>query len=404
MLVQALHSCSSRFPDVAEGVVTTLMDFIGGDGALNVVIFVRAIVEQYPELRDGVLQTLQNSVSDVTKSEVMCITMWILGEYCVEAESIQSAFDDVMSELGEPPFIVVEENKDEKKEEKEPTTTTKNVVLADGTYATQTVYSEPTKKDMEEKMSGLRKLVVEGDIFLCSILASTLTKFCLRMNKKKSMVVKSLLTLCGFAQVASLKGSSQKSAAVDSHERISLCCRMLLDDKTSDMLKETWTEKGKVTFSQLLGVMKEKKERESKSEEEVRGSRGRTFKSAREQSDESSMLCCQLHRSRISTVAVSASFLTAPFLTSSTPLLLQLASLVAGGRQPGRRPHPHQAAQERNGRRGGHRPRRRKRPAQGDRGSGRRLRSGRAEAHIPADGLQRLRLLRGQPGRQRLRH
>ncbi|GMI04386.1 hypothetical protein TrVE_jg7457 [Triparma verrucosa] len=268
MLVQALHSCSSRFPDVAEGVVTTLMDFIGGDGALNVVIFVRAIVEQYPELRDGVLQTLQNSVSDVTKSEVMCITMWILGEYCVEAESIQSAFDDVMSELGEPPFIVVEENKDEKKEEKEPTTTTKNVVLADGTYATQTVYSEPTKKDMEEKMSGLRKLVVEGDIFLCSILASTLTKFCLRMNKKKSMVVRSLLTLCGFAQVASLKGSSQKSAAVDSHERISLCCRMLLDDKTSDMLKETWTEKGKVTFSQLLGVMKEKKERESKSEEE----------------------------------------------------------------------------------------------------------------------------------------
>ena len=107
------------------------------------------------------------------------------------------------------------------------------------------MYSEPAKAEAE-KTTPLRRMVVEGDIFLCGILAATLTKFCLRADKSKQMVFKTLLVLCGFAKVAEVKGSSQKSAKVDSHERISLCCRMLLDDKTSDLLGETWTTKGKV--------------------------------------------------------------------------------------------------------------------------------------------------------------
>ena len=124
MLVQALHDCSSRFPEVAEGVVSTLMDFVGGDGALKVVVFVRAIVEQYPELREGVLQTLLASIGDMAKTEVMAVTMWILGEYCVNMESVSAAFEAIVGELGAPPFIVAEEAKEEKKDE-EATITTK---------------------------------------------------------------------------------------------------------------------------------------------------------------------------------------------------------------------------------------------------------------------------------------
>ena len=184
MLIKAIHSCASKFPDVAEGVVSTLMSFIGGDGALDVVIFVRAIVEQYPTLRAGVLSTLVNSIADISKSDVMCVVMWILGEYCVDSDSIREAFDEITRNLGDAPYIIAEKKEDGKKGD-EPTMVTKNVVLADGTYATQTVMSAPPKSE-DVSMTNLRRMVVQGDIFLCGILASTLTKFSLRSKVRKT--------------------------------------------------------------------------------------------------------------------------------------------------------------------------------------------------------------------------
>ena len=55
MLVRAIHGCATKFATVAESVVAVLMDFLGGDGAMDVIVFARAIVEQYPQLRPGVL-------------------------------------------------------------------------------------------------------------------------------------------------------------------------------------------------------------------------------------------------------------------------------------------------------------------------------------------------------------
>ncbi|GMI44246.1 hypothetical protein TrCOL_g12651 [Triparma columacea] len=261
MLIKAIHSCASKFPDVAEGVVSTLMSFIGGDGALDVVIFVRAIVEQYPTLRAGVLSTLVNSIADISKSDVMCVVMWILGEYCVDSDSIREAFDEITRNLGDAPYIIAEKKEDGKKGD-EPTMVTKNVVLADGTYATQTVMSAPPKSE-DVSMTNLRRMVVQGDIFLCGILASTLTKFSLR-SKNKGMTVKTLLAMCGFAKMAEVKSSSQKSAATDCHERITLCCRILLDSKTSEMLSAAWLDSGKQTFSSLLVELREKAAASSK--------------------------------------------------------------------------------------------------------------------------------------------
>mmetsp|Transcript_10254 Transcript_10254/g.21075 ORF Transcript_10254/g.21075 Transcript_10254/m.21075 type:complete len:956 (-) Transcript_10254:55-2922(-) len=263
MLIKAIHSCASKFPDVAEGVVSTLISFIGGDGALDVVIFVRAIVEQYGELRPNVLSTLMSSIADINKSDVMCVVLWILGEYCVEEETIKDAFEEIMTNLGDAPYLVVEKN--EVKKDEEPTMVTKNVVLADGTYATQTVMSEPAKKTDDVSMTNLRSMVVEGDIFLCSILASTLTKFCLR-KKSKARTIKSLLAMCGFAKMAEVKASSQKSAQSDLAERITLCSRMLLDSKTSEMLSAAWLDSGKQTFSSLLAELRDKAAAETKEE------------------------------------------------------------------------------------------------------------------------------------------
>jgi coatomer subunit beta len=48
MLINAIHGCAVRFPEVAPSVVQLLMDFLNGDGALSVIEFVREIVETYP--------------------------------------------------------------------------------------------------------------------------------------------------------------------------------------------------------------------------------------------------------------------------------------------------------------------------------------------------------------------
>lgn len=41
MLIQAIHTCAVKFPDVADNVVHVLMDFLSGDGAIDVIVFVR---------------------------------------------------------------------------------------------------------------------------------------------------------------------------------------------------------------------------------------------------------------------------------------------------------------------------------------------------------------------------
>lgn len=41
MLIQAIHQCAVKFPDVADSVVHVLMDFLSGDGAIDVIVFVR---------------------------------------------------------------------------------------------------------------------------------------------------------------------------------------------------------------------------------------------------------------------------------------------------------------------------------------------------------------------------
>eukprot|EP00956_Cyclotella_meneghiniana_P030864 scaffold79193_cov19-Cyclotella_meneghiniana.AAC.1 len=143
MLIQAIHGCAVRFPDVAETVVHTLMDFLASDGGMQVIIFVRAIVERYPDLRPAILGKLINTIDQVSNSNVLCVCLWILGEYCETLDTVKNAFDTITEELGEAPYIVQAEDKKAQEAAaaeaaKGPKMVTKNVVLSDGTYATQT--------------------------------------------------------------------------------------------------------------------------------------------------------------------------------------------------------------------------------------------------------------------------
>jgi coatomer subunit beta len=284
MLIQAIHGCAVRFPDVAETVVYTLMDFLATDGGMQVIIFVRAIVERYPHLRPAILTKLINTIPDVNNSGVLCVCLWIVGEYCETSETVSDAFEVVTKQLGEAPYVVQAEDKKAQEAAaaeaaKGPKMVTKNVVLADGTYATQTVYSEP-KLNLSslDKTPHLRKMIISGDIFLGEIVSSCLTKMCLRAPDLgidavtvKGMTVKALLAMCGIVKMAEVTVGAQKSSLADCQERVTLCCRVLLDPKATALLKNTILSEGKNSFAAFLKNLQDKelKDKEDASDELV---------------------------------------------------------------------------------------------------------------------------------------
>ena len=93
---QAIHSCAVRFPDVAASVVHLLMDFLGDLNtapALDVVFFVREIMETNPKLRPTILARLLDSFGTIRSSRVCTCALWIVGEYCASAADIASALE-----------------------------------------------------------------------------------------------------------------------------------------------------------------------------------------------------------------------------------------------------------------------------------------------------------------------
>lgn len=272
LLIKTIHGCAVRFPSVAESVVHTLMELVGTDSGLQVILFVRAIMEQYPTLRAPLLSKLMSSLDEMTSNQVLCVSLWIIGEYSETDSAIEEAFEAIVEQTGEPPFLV--QAKDKEAAEKEaaaaaagPKMVTKNVVLSDGTYATQTVYSEPQKPAINDSTPSLRKLLISGDVFLGETLAVALTKLCLRgtgVSSVKTMVAKSVVIMCGIVKMAEITVAAQRSSLADCQERLTLCVRALLDPAAREMVTKSFLEDGRERFAQFLKILKEKELKEAK--------------------------------------------------------------------------------------------------------------------------------------------
>jgi len=254
---------------------------LSSDSGMQVIIFVRSIIEQYEQLRASILTKLLSSLDDIKNNGVLCVSLWILGEYCEAPESLEEAFTDISTLLGEASFIL---KTDEKQAQEKaaaaaaagPKMVTKNVVLPDGTYATQTVYTE--SKKFADNTPGLRKLLIEGDVFLGSVVSSTLTKMCLRAGDlpdaftpqtTKDMTMKALLIMCAIVKMAETTVTAQRSSLADCSERITLCTRALLDPEASALLKPIMLGKGKAAFGSFLKSLKDKESKDSKEDKNV---------------------------------------------------------------------------------------------------------------------------------------
>eukprot|EP01090_Pellita_catalonica_P020959 TRINITY_DN7712_c0_g1_i2.p1 TRINITY_DN7712_c0_g1~~TRINITY_DN7712_c0_g1_i2.p1 ORF type:complete len:973 (+),score=184.69 TRINITY_DN7712_c0_g1_i2:54-2972(+) len=289
MLIRAIHQCAVQYPVLAGAVVNVLMDFIGDSSvqsAIDVVTFVREVMETYPDLRAEVLNNLLESLHQIKSAKVYRAALWIVGEYALTTEDIDLAFTSISEELGDVPFRPnkaqsEDEAEDEDGEEGEKAQrggNAKGVLNADGTYASQSVFSEKEKilsVETGSEILSLRSFILTGDFFLSAVLATTLTKLVLRSFQsdigeanKNAFSAKVTLILVGLLKIAQLRkrgqalqagsnepATEENSLAVDadSLSRVWLCVKILVDkDGSYDLQKDILLNDCRESFAGML--------------------------------------------------------------------------------------------------------------------------------------------------------
>jgi coatomer subunit beta len=160
LLIQSIHVCAVKFSEVAASVVHALMDFLGDSNnpsALDVVAFVREVVEKFPPLRKSIVSHLISTLSEIKSGKVYRGVLWIIGEYSEDVPDILSVFQEIRKVIGEIPILaseqrLLDEANREDGEEKEAApvpSSSKPRVLADGTYATETAFTSASNARLE---------------------------------------------------------------------------------------------------------------------------------------------------------------------------------------------------------------------------------------------------------------
>ena len=275
MLVKAIHTCAIKFASVADSVVHLLMDFLAAEGAHEVILFVREIVQIYPKMRASVVGKLVQCLPEIKAAQVHRVALWILGEYAEARELRAAALAAVYECLGPLPFQAggaegKAEGGEEQEEEavaalgaaRKPVATTKVTVLADGTYATQTAFSVQEQAGKEaEQGPALRKLMLAGNYLLGAAAVAAGTKILLRDAAElgaadagvKQGTARLLVTCCSLIQAGkSAKGPARMDK--DSYERISFCMRALMDPAVQKDVAQVMLHDSRAAFAKLIEV------------------------------------------------------------------------------------------------------------------------------------------------------
>uniref|UniRef100_A0A0C9RK81 TSA: Wollemia nobilis Ref_Wollemi_Transcript_13888_3353 transcribed RNA sequence n=1 Tax=Wollemia nobilis TaxID=56998 RepID=A0A0C9RK81_9CONI len=288
MLVQAIHSCAIKFPEVASTVVHLLMDFLGDSNlasAMDVVLFVREIIQTNPKLRASIIARLLDTFYQIRSSRVCSCALWIIGEFCLSLSEVENGISTIKQCLGELPFYTMAEDADSalaigKSQIEIPISVSSRrpAILADGTYATQSAASEiaissPIIPGSSATTANLRAIILTGDFFLGAVVASTLTKLILRLeevqpsrvavNKAAAEAVLIMVSMLRLGQSFVL----QHPIDDDSYNRISLCIRILTCP--DGLFKKVWLQSCRGSFMKMLADKKFRETEESKAKAQI---------------------------------------------------------------------------------------------------------------------------------------
>ncbi|KAE8211087.1 hypothetical protein CF327_g5123 [Tilletia walkeri] len=295
LLIQKIHGCAIKFSEVASNVVHVLMEFLGDSAnpsAVDVIAFVREVVEKFPKLRSSIVEKLLRTFADIKSGKVFRGALWIAGEYCESVDDIKEAIQQIRNVIGEVPILAAEERlllQQESSEETDeaaqavtkPTTVTR--VRADGTYATETAFSAEANQQAAALQAvktaikpPLRSLILLGDFYTGTVLASTLVKLVLRFSAqstdakaKNSVRAEAMLIMTSIVRV----GHSKFAAAPideDSQERIMTCVQTLAtvptDETEKDEISDVFLHDTKAAYAKMV-LAEERKQAEKAAKE-----------------------------------------------------------------------------------------------------------------------------------------
>jgi coatomer subunit beta len=286
LLINSIHQCAIKFSEVAASVVELLMDFIAdfnNTSAVDVINFVKEVVEKFPNLRTTIVERLVSTLSEVRAGKVYRGILWIIGEYSVEEKDIRDAWRGIRASLGEIPILATEQrllqeqDGDESKDEqvngnsKAAAPTGSRKVLADGTYATETALTSQSSAAAKleavkaAQKPPLRQLILDGDYYLATVLSSTLVKLVMRHHEISSdqartnaLRAEAMLTMVSILRV----GQSQFVKAPideDSVDRIMSCVRSLASFTEKKELENVWLDDTRKAFRAMVQVEEKKR-------------------------------------------------------------------------------------------------------------------------------------------------
>ncbi|GAO14292.1 uncharacterized protein UV8b_07448 [Ustilaginoidea virens] len=289
LIIHSIHQCAIKFSEVASNVVELLMDFIAdfnAASAVDVINFVKEVVEKFPSLRKTIVERLVSTLSEVRAGKVYRGIMWIIGEYSLEEKDIRDAWKRIRASLGEIPILaseqrLFEEQDGEEKFEEQVNGNSKSTapsgsrkVLADGTYATETALTSLSSAAAKleavkaAQKPPLRQLILDGDYYLATVLSSTLVKLVMRHSeisadeaRTNALRAEAMLIMISILRV----GQSQFVKAPideDSIDRIMSCVRSLAEFESNKELGKVWLDDTRKAFRAMVQV--EEKKREAK--------------------------------------------------------------------------------------------------------------------------------------------
>lgn len=272
LLIASIHKCVTQFPDAVTAVVPVLMDFLGDANqasAVDVILFVREIVQTYPHLREAIMRKLLATFSSINSSRVARVALWLVGEYCTEASDVALAFSTIKSCVGDLPFVpdegVCASGVGNVLKEEDTALSRgggRPLVLADGSYASQSaVESEAAAVAATTAGSGavddtrnLRGILATGDYFLATVVASSLVKLALRSrllllpSHANMVAADAMLLMTGLLQLGSAKAAPGLDA--DSRERILIYLQVL--SQSNAELSQLCLNECRDSFSAML--------------------------------------------------------------------------------------------------------------------------------------------------------
>ncbi|KFY83486.1 hypothetical protein V498_08035 [Pseudogymnoascus sp. VKM F-4517 (FW-2822)] len=287
LLIHSIHQCAIKFSEVAASVVDLLMDFIAdfnSTSAVDVISFVKEVVEKFPKLRQTIVERLVSTLSEVRAGKVYRGALWIVGEYSMEANDIRDAWKRIRASLGEIPILASEQRLldegSEGQEEKEAHTngtdkpaapTGSRRVLADGTYATESALTSTSavlaklEAVKAAQKPPLRQLILDGDYYLATVLSSTLTKLVMRHSeiskdeaRTNALRAEAMLIMISIIRV----GQSQFVKAPideDSVDRIMSCVRSLAEFAQKKELETVFLDDTRKAFRAMVQVEEKKR-------------------------------------------------------------------------------------------------------------------------------------------------